>query len=368
MRYRLRYMVCALSALILASCSFSEEDDCLPKDETGTLIRFSLTMQQSDSRTTRADDNEWDGNDYDQSHGNEFENRIKASSLRVFVYEANGGAYIGEVNNLMYWSLGDNTAAGTAADPVEYTFVGEITDLNLSKSGTYRFMVVANCDLGGNAPTGTETFAIDDVQEADNHYIPMWGVMTTTLQDKQYQDLGQINLLRAAAKVEVTLADDLVTGGYSISDVKINGYANQGLCFPIGWDSAANTAEMKHDDCFNPGTDITAEPKDFAATAAGKTYVIYLPEYDNTSDAATPATITLTASNGTASKTFENAIQFCNYENGAATEGTAHNIVRNHYYRYTISGISLDQTELEVIITINPWNNRDVTYDNTPLT
>ena len=72
-------------------------------------------------------------------------------------------------------------------------------------------------------------------QPTTPHFIPMWGVKQLENipfeAGKQY-DIKTINLLRAEAKIHVSLRQDMIDAGYTLTQVKLLGHQQQGYCLP----------------------------------------------------------------------------------------------------------------------------------------
>jgi len=119
------------------------------------------------------------------------------------------------------------------------------------------------------------------------------------------------------------------------------------------------------EEVFNPSGGEVGEAS-FTESESENTYYIYVPEYDASSKGNLEINLALT--NGTKDETGKDVITDKSFTHGGYSDGacTPWNVVRNHYYKYTVS--VQNGVDLVVIITINPWNYRDVTYPHTPLT
>ena len=369
---------------LLACNAITDNDICPSTVGTGehkVKVTFTLSMEGAQTRSTRADDGHtWGdnldnvtGNDYPEIIGNDFENRIKAESLRVLIFTSEG-AYKGDVGNLTYFTIGGNTAPG------EYQFLGEISDVELTTDTEYRFMIAAN----GTLPTDITTigdvlftgFTDTDISYP-NGFIPMWGVLTKTVTLDTYQDLGTIHLLRAAAKVEVCLAQQLIDEGFTLLDVFVNNYAPSGYWFPNNWNRVGCTLDLFHlGDGNNPGayrpySGTSNIAKYFVDDAGQSTFgtskkltngFIYLPEFDNTTNTAANISLKLKDGSGKIYE-FPNSIEFKDYVDGKAT-GDPYNLVRNHYYQYTISKVNIGYG-LDLTCMVQPWTFKEESLDFT---
>jgi hypothetical protein len=82
---------------------------------------------------------------------------------------------------------------------------------------------------------------------------------------------------------------------------------------------------------------------------------VYVTEYDNINYSGERNKISLTFNIGGVEKTFEDAISFCNYSDGAPVENSHYNIVRNHIYEFEIMHIAGDNIVLEY--TVADWDS-----------
>ena len=292
-----------LSLLSLASCSRNDEVAVAEEEEDKVYVTLTLSIngEEAGSRAT------WEDNDNPED-GNKWENTI--DDLQILIYDANNN-YVGKVEDLI--QLLDGRYSGTLSSDAEWT-----------GNTNYKIMAFANCPSIDD-PSNISTL---DYTRANVSYIPMWGVTTTTfdLTPGESDDIGSIDLLRAMAKVEVFMDAE----GYTIDNISVDKSNPQGYCLPKGYNSVSETDQLDMEGetpaSFNPYTSGTPESK-----AEDGQHYIYLPEYDNSTN---PAKIQVTV-NG---EPYE--LEFKDYENGAPKEGTQYNIVRNHIYRYTITGVN----------------------------
>ena len=300
-----------LSLLSFASCSRNDEVAVAEGEEGKVYVTLTLSIngEEVGSRAT------WEDND-NRGDGNEWENTI--DDLQILIYDANNN-YVGKVEDLI--QLLDGRYSGTLSSDAEWT-----------GNTNYKIMAFANCPSIDN-PSNISTL---DYTRANVSYIPMWGVTTTTfdLTPGESDDIGSIDLLRAMAKVEVSFSDDFPTDEYTIGNVILSPYNTKGNCLPAGYASVDATGELDREEAspasFNPlASKSSTAPLPF--TNENGKYYIYLPEYDNGTDAAKITVIV----NG---ETYE--LEFKDYENGAPKEETQYDIVRNHIYRYTITGVN----------------------------
>ena len=312
------------------------------QDGSTAQVAFTLKLDKAQPATRTT----W-GDNYPNKPGTDYENRI--DQLQVVLYSKDNAAY-------PLYNLWQETSA-TQDEENTYTFVGNIdtNEADSPRAGTYKIMVFANCNettQNSNDITTVGTMTYDYTYTATNApAIPMWGVTTAelTLKPGERQTLdNDIDLLRAVAKVEVLLQDNTDTQGFSLTGVTISTANQQGYCLPAGYADVQNTKELDREE----GSPTSFHPIQSSATASNlaftndgnDTYTLYLPEYDNGTNAAT---LSVTVADGDGQEeTYP--LEFKNY-----TTGEAYNIVRNHLYRYTITKI--DNGQLTVQHQVMPW-------------
>ena len=313
------YILMGLVAMIFAACGAIDENQVLG-DGREHRIAFTLSLSKSGTRTT------WGSDDYTKESGDDFENKIDMQSLRVVVHNADN-SIVGEVKDLYTWVDGGTTTR----------IVGDISHLTLTAGGVYKIMVYANCPEGNAADNPNfEYTVVSDGLGA----IPMWGVEQVTLDLSAQQDIGDIELLRAMAKVEVVLSDEMAD--YKLSGVSANVINRYGYCLPSGWGSVASTAELVRDNSMNEYRSMR-QPSGgvLFRKVSDRKYILYIPEYMNTDPLTPPTTLSVALTDSSDNLlTFADALQFGQYSGGRFVEGSMYNIVRNTIYRYNIVGLA----------------------------
>lgn len=330
MRNKWIYTIFVLVLGCFAACSDHSDDQPTDKGKTRTVV-FRLSVD--DAVGSRA---AW-GENYTAGDADvPFDTRINLDGLQVVVYDANN-RYVGKADNVLYWSVSGNENDNTKE---EYEFVGDLSHLELDENINYKLMLFANCpEVGEDTNIDQLSFDIDDEALAyPNGAIPMWGLKQMSISGtSDLIDLGVIDLLRAVAKVEVVLADNL-KDIYSLSAVTANVHNEYGYCVPSGWTNQGVT-ETKHLDqetSFHPYRSVRETLLTANKDNAGK-HFIYLTEFDHTAfnnSHDTKLSVTLEGLSE-----FKDAISF--------TELNIPHIVRNHIYRFTIEGVHAGGLELE---------------------
>ena len=314
-----------LSLLSFASCSRNDEVAVAEGEEGKVQVTFTLKLDNESSASramSRAEDNTW-GDEYNDDPGNDYDNRI--NDLQVVIYE--GNTFKCKVTNLSFYKNEEKN---------EYTYLGSISE-TLTANTVYKIMVFANC---ADITSETDLSALSYTY-SENMDIPMWGVLKSqfTFAAGKRTDIGSIDLLRAMAKVEVNFAESFPSN-YEIGSITINPYNTQGYCLPAGYASVDVTGKLDREETIPASFNPLDSPSNMELIFKGEnnSYYIYLPEYDNSTK---PAKIQVTVND----KPYD--LEFKDYENGAPKEGTQYDIVRNHIYRYTITGVNDGKLKLE---------------------
>jgi len=349
-----------LGCFAFAACVNDEDGQCLSDGKTQTQVLFSLSLKENTKAVTRAGSETW--NNYDPKDlGVEYDNYIDLDNVQMLLFEASSGVYAGTLGSMTYSKTGEN----------KYEYIGTApADIAV---GDYKFVVLANCADAG-LTVGTSNITDLDAKtyslfadSGNSEYIPMWGILkaSLTLVAGSRQEIGTVHLLRAVSKVTVKLeaqegAEGNPLRGYSLEKVALSNFNKSGYVTPTGAATAETTTELNLDASLHAyasaGTD-----KEFAVASAGDTELtIYLPEYENSTTTPAVLTVYLTKKVGDKTISFNAPIQFCDYEDGKPKDGTAYNIIRNHFYQFQIYSVS-DDGELYVKPKVADW------IDATPL-
>ncbi len=356
MKKWLSHIIYIAALAVVTSCSSDLTDDSTQQSgQENVTVTFTLAMNEptSHSRVSRGENEESENDIY----GNDYENQIELGKLQVVIYSASDNSYIGKVENISHWRAGE--------EKYIYTFIGnlKLDKKDLANDGTLncKIMVFANC------PNVTQTTTLNELNyhydanafKAGTQYISMWGVRTyknLKLTAGNRTDLGTIDLLRAMAKVEVKLSDE-VAKEFALTGMTLNKYNAQGYCLPTGYAEISETTELiSTEGAFNVPTSSINEDLAFKENN-DKTFTLYLPEYDN-SDEDANIEVCLKDNKGREVRMNDPHIYFKDY-----ATGTAFNIVRNYYYQYIITKVNQN---IEITYTICPWESRtsgDITFN-----
>ena len=324
-----------LMGCFVASCQSQDDEVQLPPSKV--KIAFKVALDDFGSRAS------WKNNENttDSEVGTNYDNQINIATsdgLQVFVYDLQG-KLLGKVVNKDVYKTSENT----------YNFNGEVEISTVQQEESeYRLMIYANCN------DSTETF------EQGTNYIPMWGAKTVKLHLKKGESVSlmePIYLLRAVAKVQVALVDS-IKEKFDLQSVTVDKYNAKGYVKPVSTTSV-DTEELDSDLVFNPN--ITTPGTNLAFNKmTDDDFSVYLPEYQNVGDDVSPAIIKVII-NGVSY-----TIEFKNYTSGKPN-GSAYNIVRNHYYQYTITSINTVENVIVTSLSYKcmPWqeiNNGNLNF------
>lgn len=341
-----------LGCFVLASCVNDGEELCLPDSSGQTKVLFTLVLPNN--AQTRA---AWSENSGAVSEG--IDNYIDLSTLKMYVFDANN-EYKGTLSDVIYIA---KKLTSDTYEPTAYEFIGTVPETVNVPDADYKLVVVANC----TAPTEDITWnglknIVYEKSGASVDKIPMWGFLKAklTLKKGERQDLDDLPLLRAMAKVTVNLADVDANKDFTLKSITLNkynadGYVGPTEALPDGVTiPATNTAKLDQEKCINVPQQTA---QSMQLTVKDNTVEFYVPEYDNSSkDAYITVVVTYTdpETKEETDFTYEKGIEFKNYTDVGVGTDEYYNIVRNHHYQFNIIKVTIDGP-LYIIPTVLPW-------------
>ena len=336
-----------------ASCVFDAVRCDVPAAKPHNIM-FTISMEGENTKAT------WEET-YTSVDGVPFDYRILPDQLRVVVI-ADDGTRLGEIQDLYYWP--ENEAHTI------FKFMGRMPDgfvdhYKANENKPYKFIVLANCSdhqSGEQYITYSHTQLIepskdDKAAPSVGHAIPMWGVKEVVdmkpIFENGTQDIEEIWLLRAAAKIEVNLSADVRSKGTTINSATLKYYNQTGYVLPSGALEVAKTELLDQEHCINVYRHA-AMNLPFVKDEKTGNYYVYVTEYDNSNYPGERNKISLEFNIDRENKYFEDAISFCEYSDGKPQEDLHYNIVRNHIYQFEILSIAGDNLELQY--TVADWD------------
>ena len=325
-KYILKSLFVSMLCMLAASCQDTDEF-AQTVDNSKTQVMFTIAMDSPLSRSgNNPTDTSWGGT-YENCVGDDYDNRIALNQLVAEIETAEGKKY---------------PVSGIISEDNKYSFVGVVENIKSS-------ITLKNAKITVYANMGDKAQNRTFKQKED--FIPMWGFQTMSelkLEPGTRAKIDPISLLRAMAKIEVALNEEMAQD-YTLSAVTLNKYNEKGNSLPtIPTDpSVQNTKQLDQEKVFNVNQ---SEGKElgFVKNETNASWSVYLPEVKNNSDLE--ITVVLQDANGNEETGKFNVMDY-NYE-----EPLAMDIVRNHWYKYTISGFA--ESEIQVSYNTVGWEEK----------
>ncbi len=358
--YKYLYAVLLLSLALLPTGCISDGEGLCPEPDnsTASYVTFRVVAPKAMAAGTATrivpdvDNAENWGDSYLPEEGVDFDNALIGNQFNVFI-TSNNGTQITKLQVLLQNIIDSN-------DKVEYSFSGKIPQNDVEKLKTYsdaRIHVTANS--GSYIPQLNDGLSFSHAGQPSETFtaIPMWGVGTfdfTTLKPGN-NDAGEIWLLRAMAKVEITVdgtdTENLIT---SLTSASVTNANTRGYVLPQAWSTVTDTKALSFENSLRALPSVNGIS---GMTPADGKIVFYLPETANTGG-TTEITLNYTTSLiGNESRS--DKIKFAKYENGIPSTPN-YDIVRNHLYRFEVS-LSGSTQQFVIRYTVCPWNTYEIT-------
>ena len=324
-----------LGCIALVSCD--QGDTGAENTEAHITLTLCLKGTDTDNYTrtgqsggkqiaSRSEDSETD------EPGTEMENSIDLSRFHVVFYQTNQ-QMAGILQNMVLVHLGGNI----------YRLTGSLPVSNKVLVGNHfegKMVVYANFDMSeedlqksySDGAIAQKSFGY----EANPKYLPMWGVkkVSFTLTAGKRQDFSDIDLLRAVAKVRVSLSSKMKSDGWSIYSMQLFNYNNKGNCMPKKYAECEQTASLTHEDFEN-----FYDSKQTGGITMTENVPIYLPEYQNTEKNEADRCVIklkLKLKGNVENNEKEYTLRFIDYTDSGAEGTTINDIVRDHYYTFEV--------------------------------
>lgn len=260
------------------------------------------------------------------------------------------------------------------------------TDVKNALNNGCRFMFLANWGSYGNPAPGTTIgdvctassakfdFSQQNTVLSDDNLIPMYGIkeFDNGVEDykngKTISDIGTIYMLRAFAKVDVTVKFEDFTDTPEVTSVSLTHSNSKGYKAPANVTKQSDYVTGSWFTDYTP-VNIPSDATDIPSltlTKVGDTgwrYVAYVPEYKNVDegqpiDSRSQIKICFTV----AGYQFEGDVDFCHSDNppmAGVTPGQHFDIARNNWYEFTVTAKGKDiEWTVDVIpfttVTLNP--------------
>lgn len=347
-RYAVYMLLFMLFAPALCSCVYDDAPST-PASTDGTIMSLDLKMPVQRA----ADDNGYE-------EGNIAENYIgiATGNYRIYFFTADN-KYIDRFCPMDIRSVNNGTETG-------YELMGIVPEAVAAKTG-FKIVVLANWEkYADDTALVPGVTTIEEICSADwakysynsaffpdsqaGRGIPMYGVHeyknVTFTQGGRTELAEPVALLRAMAKVEVLLDNEDCT----LTEVKIHGCNRAGYCAPSGvyvqgdydHDGDWNADYVKELHLVGGANDVNSSENienfncvEIRNGTTPETWVVYLPEYSNTSAGRACIECRFDFQKPTDEPY---RIWFSDYDTaGQPVSGTDYNISRNNCYSFTIN-------------------------------
>lgn len=177
--------------------------------------------------------------------------------------------------------------------------------------------------------------------------IPMWGEGTISSVKSGENNIGELTLKRAVAKVDVTVNNGLGITDFEITEIQLHNYNTQGYCAPINNDGPSIPASSSISNNFLTSGTLSG--------TAGNRFEnkFYIPEHLNIG-VKDEQKITLTIKAKVKGHTKTYTVPF-------SENGKDYNVLRNYIYVFNITSVEMD---IDVTSTleyeVKAWNEEEI--------
>ena len=348
----------ALLGGLLPACVNEDEGTSTASDDGSFFI--SIAISAGNASPARAE------SDLTDEEGTSVENNINIGDLKIYAFSiptdnnASNSALLTQI-----YPKDDNNSNIIEADvkksvPGTYMLEAELNNTFFDNHKDFCLVAVANwtpfVSLDFSLPDGKELSVLGNEEllfgqkiEVNKQAwtpngeegIPMFGLHKASLAgyDKKHNNkfapllLGKVNMLRAFAKIEIRngMKDKEITG-VSISSYNKTGYFTPLL---IG-NQLSDTENVTSANIPNP---VESSAEELSFSGKDGAFVAYLPEYELTNGKRDIITVTIDEKKYLLSL----APYTVDGPNEKPTEDYWKALLRNHIYRYTITGVEEDE-------------------------
>lgn len=375
------FMTALLGGLLPAYVN--EDEGTSTASDDGSFF-ISIAISAGNASPARAE------SDLTDEEGTSVENNINIGDLKIYAFSiptdnnASNSALLTQI-----YPKDDNNSNIIEADvkksvPGTYMLEAELNNTFFDNHKDFCLVAVANwtpfVSLDFSLPDGKELSVLGNEellfgQNIDvnkqawtpngEEGIPMFGLHKASLAgyDKKHNNkfapllLGKVNMLRAFAKIEIRngMKDKEITG-VSISSYNKMGYFTPSL---IG-NQLSDTENVTSANIPNP---VESSVEELSFSGKDGAFVAYLPEYELTNGKRDIITVTIDEKKYLLSL----APYTDDGPNEKPTEDYWKALLRNHIYRYIITGVEEDEpAQLTINYTVCPMNEVppvDITFD-----
>lgn len=326
------YYLLTILCIMIASCTtdgvmedFTDsKGQILVKD---AHINFVLTFPANPS--TRASENEGleSERSIDNLHIYTFQNDQFVEEIQYIVIDGKDGDTKRNID-------GKLSATYDGSKPMEFVVIA-----NAENKGVNNFKITK----GQNKADLYEQLSFNFNKTQDwSKEIPMWGMGTIENIKTGGNNFGALDLIRAVAKVNVTVANGTGLKNFEITEIRLHHYNTKGYCTPTvndGPSIPANSTIASTSEYLTSGTLSGNQGNRFENK-------FYIPEHKNIgiTNNDKKVCLTINAKVREVEKTY--TVQF-------STNGKAYNVLRNHLYVFNIT--SVDKVTSKLTYEVKQW-------------
>lgn len=333
--FNLRYYLLAVLCVLVTSCTSDGAMDDFP--DNGALVagaHISFVINFPTSSSTRSG----------ETVGDELEKERYIDDVHVYTFQDD--KFVEEIQYLMI----DN-ANGDANRIID----GKLLE-TYSGDLPMEFVVIANAGKVGVGPIEMDKsktkaelykqliFIYDKEQRDWSEYIPMWGLGVIQQVKADDDNFGELELIRAVAKVNVTVNGGAGLENFEITEIRLHGYNTKGYCAPTQAEgpSIPSASEIASD-YLTSGVLSGGQGNKFENK-------FYIPEHKNVGvQAERKVYLTIQAKVRDVAKTY--AVQF-------STGERDYDILRNNLYVLNIT--SVDEVTASLNYEVAKWEEINV--------
>lgn len=368
-KHILRPAAVLLATLVLTSCIYEDEPDSPAAVDEPTMLSIGFQLPAMAARS-RA------GGGYEP--GVDYENyvNVERDGYRIYFYDSSD-RYITRFVPMTVSELG-------GSDAMTYSAWG-MMPAELTELSDFKIVVLANWpaypddsalqpgvstigDLCDDASARFDCLTNFELNPDEGRVIPFYGVHHYTgvkIKKGKLNELPEpISLLRAMAKIEVISEID----GVRLTNVCLRGFNTTGYCAPAGvfshvdydhngdWDADYVKTPHLPGDANDAGQDTAVLTMLPVSDSSGRPrWIAYVPEYRNINADDYKSHIEFNLDYQDEGDTPYD-LQFAEYADGKIVAGSHFDILRNNYYRFTVS-----IAHGGLMIKVRKW---DAAYDN----
>lgn len=354
--------VLILSLILLCSCGSNDEPAPGPQPELSldpnkTYISFKMAMRGEGSRSRGVNPGASQGNWWtiDPSKpSTDMESKISMPLYATIYDKVDNGSGMRALARVSGLQMAGETIYGVLSlnSGINIT---DLTNNNVRlmlyvNAGT-RSDNLFNATLGNlGSGIGSETFSSYGT-EAQVSQIPAWGVISLdrpAIAKGKCLHFGTVKLLRAMAKVRVEFklpAEQ--AAATTFNSVTVENMCGSGRLVPNDWWHRWSTEDTRHDAMYETGSQNVSA----SYNAANNVVEFYLPEFSN--PRAGNAEMKLNISYTVSGQQRNAAIFLREYDANGKVTDKVYNIVRNNYYHYEVTSVSVDKIKLTAYV--NDW-------------